>query len=160
MSINWTDLQPADSKPLIANQYYVFTKLTAPGQVPIESHTPTINLGSHINLRLGAQSTTTISIPNTAGSFYIKDHPLGTNPNTNYYSVAYSPASFGHPSASCTINGTPAPLALTINNNPPAGTIYLNENGRIRVSATDINKTLVLNYSIAFKYDATEDVFV
>jgi hypothetical protein len=160
MSINWTDLQPGDSKPLIANQYYVFTKITAPGQVPIEAHTPAITLISNINLRLGAQGTTTISIPNTTTAFYIKEHPLGTNPNTNYYNVAFSPSSFGHPNSTCTIDSSPAPFVLSNNITPPAGTVYLNENGRIRVSSADINKTLVLNYTITFKYDATEDVFV
>lgn len=157
LSINWTDLQSGNTKPLVAGQYYVISRLSAPGQVPVELHTPTLTFTSGLNLRTYAQGTTTISIPNTTASFFVAEAPGGSSPNTNWYSINSSADTNTLHITSVTINGVSASLAYNNSNNiPSAGTILINDNGRIRVNSADINKTLVLNYSYALKYDSTE----
>jgi hypothetical protein len=156
LSITWNDLQPSSSKNLILGQYYVFTKLSAPNQVAIEHHTPPLSFLSNLQLRQYAQGNTTISIPNTTATFVVKEAPAGSSPNVNWYSMNNTPTLNSNHITSATINGVTASIAFNNSTSASAGTIIINDNGRIRVNATDINKTLVLNYSYALKYSSDE----
>lgn len=156
LSIQWADLQPGNTKDLVAGQYYVFTKTSAPGQVPIENQTPNITFTTSLQLRQYVQGNTTITLPNTTSSFFVKEAPGGSAPNASWYSTNSAFAANTNHISNVTINGITAILTYTNNTGPAAGTIFINDNGRIRVNSVDINKTLVLNYSFALKYDSTE----
>lgn len=156
LSIQWSDLQPGNSKDLVAGQYYVFTKTSAPGQVAIEQQTPPLTFVNSIQLRQYAQGNTIISIPNTTASFFVKEAPGGSATNINWYGTNSSAAANSNHISNVTINGVAGILSYGSSTTPSLGTVIINDNGRIRVNSGDVNKTLVLNYSYAFKYDSTE----
>jgi hypothetical protein len=156
LSISWTDLQPGNSKNLVLGQYYIFTRTTTPNMVPIENHTPLLNFSSSLQLRQFLQGNTSITIPNTTATFVVKEAPTGTNPNANWYGINTTPSTNSNHTISATINGVSAPITFSAVTSPSLGSIVINENGRIRINSGDVNKALILNYSIALKYSPDE----
>lgn len=156
LTINWVDLQPGNSKNLIAGQYYTMSRCTAPNQVPFDNHTPTPSVKAILSPRTksGTITDTFTNINNVTPILYLSKAPLGSVPDPNYFGLGDN-TTFST-TKTATLNGTPISVGTT-NSTPPAGQINIETaTGRIRSNIADNGKTLVINYQYLFKLDPSE----
>ena len=154
LTINWTDLQPGNSKPLIAGQYYTLSRCTAPNQVPFDQHSPSPAITTTYSPRnKSATITDTFTNINSATIYYLSKSPLGSSPDSSFYSPG---TNLVLPIKTATLNGVVVPINMT-SGAPSAGSISIDpNNSRIRTSASDNGKTLVIIYQYLFKLDPSE----
>ena len=156
LSISWTDLQPGDSKDLIADQYYVFTRTTTPNLVPIEDHTPDVAVNYSYSLREPVVGQETYVSIDNGTPYYLPEAPSGTSPDALYYSATVT--ADGEKAVKATLDGTEVPVTVVNNTivGPSAGEIRIRFNGEILNNTADNGKTLVLDYAYTRVYDPTE----
>lgn len=156
LTINWTDLQPANSKPLIAGQYYTLNRCTAPNQVPYDFHTPSPTLSTIVSPRNKSNLITdTFTNLNAANSVYLSKSALGSSPDPNFWGISLASPGI-YLTLTSTLNGTVAPIILSTSN-PPAGTIHINPTTfRVVTNTGDNGKTLVIDYEYLLKLDSSE----
>lgn len=155
LSIAWQDLQPGNSKDLIADQYYIFTRTTTPNMVPIEDHTPPVDIKFSLSLREPVTGQQTYNSINTSTPIYLPEAPLGNTPDSLYFSAAE--VADGEDQISATLDAVEVPV--TVNNStssPPAGQVRIRFNGEIKFNSAENGKTLILDYAYVRKYDTTE----
>lgn len=156
LTINWLDLQPGNSKPLIAGQYYTLNRCTAPNQVPFDSHTPSPAFSTIVSPRnKSTLITDTFTNINSTGNIYLSKSTLGTSPDSNFWgtSAAYPGI---YLILTATLNGVAVVVGAS-NTTPSAGTINIHlTTFRVLSNAGDNGKTLVLNYEYLLKLDPSE----
>ena len=153
LSIAWQDLQPASSKNLVANQYYIVSRCSAPNQVPIDLHTPEPKIYWELSLRAKEISSTTLTNLNNNSAYFIKEAKLGTTPDPLFYVTG----ELGNKNDySATLNGETINVFLSASPNPLSGSVNLSSSGRIRTNSADNGKTLIINYSYRQLLDPTE----
>lgn len=154
LTINWTDLQPGNSKPLIAGQYYTLSRCTAPNQVPFDQHSPSPPITTSYSPRnKSATITDTITNINSSTIYYLSKSSLGSSPDPSFYNLGTNAVLL---IKTATLNEIVVPINMT-SGSPSAGSVSIDpNNSRIRTAAGDNGKTLVITYQYLLKLDASE----
>ena len=151
LSVQWNDLQPSNTQDLIEDQYYTFTRTTAPNMVSIEEHTPDLSFYYWFSLRRRINTSHTEVVPSNR-FIYVPESPDGTAPDPEWHALANTGLL-----NRARLDGEEINITSNANTNPPAGTAYYDRSlGRFYFNAADVGKTATIEYTYYKKYDATE----
>ena len=152
LSVGWQELSPTDSQDLVLNQYYTFTRTTAPNMIPVEAHTPNFDYYHWWSFRRRKEKSISVVVPSNQ-IIFVPEAPDGTNTDIEWHGLANT-----NLLVKVSLDGEKIGLTENSNTNPPAGTTYyVRSTGRFYFNAADVGKTANIEYVYYLKYDDTEE---